>query len=201
MAQTIVTGRRADLTYDNYIAYNPSGWTPDGYIGWWKRQSGIGYILECFSEFDIVAAGLSGVDVTSAYIEYDVDSTGTPPSSSKQSRLINQDKKSYSVWYSNSRQPWFDDFFGVGIEEWDTIIDTISVQAKNTTYQFSANAAMRALVQDWVDGTIDWRNGIIIDGDFTSVSWWMHVTAVRLVVDYNEANNGWINNFLNNKKN
>lgn len=205
MAITTIIGRRGFMELTSFTPAHPGGWTPFGAMGlWWRDPTVIGNTLETLVEFDVLAAGLAGVTINTASIEFDADSQGSQTLSA-QSRLIEQTLEPFTTWYNLSRQPWFDDFYSSGQIPWPLgdVMSTITVQ--NTgTYTHNSNAAIVALVQDWVDGTTDWRNGIILDANFTALNWYLFFDEARLVLDYTAAGPGghdqFYRRFNNNRK-
>lgn len=192
-----IIGKRADLTLDTGVPSQPAGWTPDGWIGYNKRAAANNDTRETFVEFDVRGSIPIGSNIVSAQVEFDVDGTGTAPSTWTTSQLIQQDKTAYTVWDGAGRQPWFDDFAQT---VWATIIDNTLIKTLSSTYAFTPNVAIKDLVQDWLDDVIDYRNGVVIDADPGSKTYWWHVSAVRLVVVYNPPVTAWLSWYVNKKK-
>lgn len=198
MAQSTVIGRRADLTLDNFVSYNPPGDTgwDDGYVGWYDRGTA-GYVLECFVEFDITSLP-AGINITDVQVEADADTGATSPTPVT-INLFEQDQTSSNVWISNNRAPWFDDFgTSPGFTPWATLLQSTTGYGDSypETHTFTSNANLISLVEDWIDSTKDWKDGVILSCNFNTNIYYGHISQVRLVVTYDDPVTGESNKAL-----
>jgi hypothetical protein len=179
MANKIVgVNRRTYLKIDNFVVEQRS-WG-EGFFGNFTRSGSNGYTLEGFLEFDIPSEIPAGSTIEDVTLEITCNTKGSQVSTVN-SNLIKQDKTANSVWNTPVRPPKYDDF---STTYWPTILDTIQVNDVGT-YQYSS-ASLTQLVQDWLDGTVDYKDGCIIDAAFNFVGYWLSLDDAELDITYTQ---------------
>ena len=148
--------------YNNQLSYVNSSVLP--YASPSSRVGGNGrgqqYNEETYMRFD--PTSLSGQTVTACSLACVINSVSVPATSYTAS-IFNQLRKTYIQLSSTVR---YDDF--PVLDAWGSGAEGAAIQsatvpsAASGTVTFPTSASFVAMVQGWVDGSIDWRRGLIL---------------------------------------
>lgn len=176
MSNIQIIGARCMLELSNF---SPVAHPWDsGRIGRWKREQGKGFTYETFVQFDISKIN---DPIKSVQLEMRCNrassNIGTVPV-----HLFEQNATDRSKWDGSGRPPVFVDFPPSSWEVHTPPLDSISVTNKGT-YTFSdGHGLLKGLVEAWIKGSRNWRNGIIISAGFKDRKSWLSVNRVMLSV-------------------
>lgn len=157
--------------------YNPTiglGWG-SGRAGFWKRAEGLGYCYETYLRAPDDFKVLYQTNINSAVLEVTCNNQGNQFRDGV-AYLCEQNKTTFDLL---NDPPTFAEFSG---ESWNMILDTTPIKNKGI-YQFSASG-LTALVQSWVDGSKNFRDGMILGIDFQALDWWLSIDSAVLKIDY-----------------
>jgi len=171
------------LDFENFVTIANNWGT--GRIGQYKRQV-VGFVDEVLARWD-VSASYPNATIDSARVLMYSDAQGVNLSNAT-SNIYEQNQTSAENWTNGVNGPPLFDDFGI-YTSWGTTLDSTTVQTSGVSYEFSdPSNNIKNLVQSWIDGTKSENDGVIIDANYQTISYYNDIFSIKLGIKILSSN-------------